>query len=983
MRNLLLFGPVLWLRNLVLWIIILALILIGLLYLAGNSSLAVKKALDTFAPDYNISYEHISGNAFNGFEIVNPQYNHKTIAKKVIFKWNPNLLVEKKIEVSKLQIKGADVDVIGALIASFSSDSNKTSKENNRSNFDFKVDINDIDISLAPFVKNDRSVTNARLKSNHIRYINHQVEVEHAELNVSMDSEIYDNILIDTMHVKIEHARYDVPTKMLIESDAKIHATSNITSLDYKGKIKENHLLGKVILVPRPALYEVYNIPLRKDAVKEIVVDLDASTEIVIADIDTKAKQLLDAKKDAFNLDLNLLHLHVNYEINRNKVNVESNALVDTPYAKKIEIKNNFTYDKNLSHYGEVIVPNIEGVDTKYAKLLSNMHVQYRGDSKGVDTDFYSEVLKGTFVTKDFKTAQAQIETKQTIALDTIVALPQELKDAKADIRIDAPLNLQDFSNIDATINAKSNIVDIDVKVHYAKAITVDGNVSIPKDSLIKSYSSDVKWESLTPLQTSVRYENDILDMKVKAKSLDTTVGYNIQSGRVNGKIKLAGIAIDIQGNTKDKLNIKTDISSLDTLEKEINTLYDVGELPPIKGKISATLVVDKLQSATLNLTAPKLIYKADKHTSHTIEDVTLSASMDADKIVLKSYQATYNNQKYYSNKEAKITLGDKIVVSNFWLNDELSLEGNYDTQTQKGNFQAKAQRFHVKNKIVDIYTKLDSTISLDGEATMVTGNITLLEGIITPQASGRSFASDSDIIILQQLRKKKKSSFMDNLNLTLQVDTKKPLLLKQKNIHIKLKPELTITKQKGLDMMFLGDITLLKGGTYKLEDKKIILEKSHIYLTGKVDKPTLDIKAKYKSLNHLITIGVTGTPTKPRLDFSSSPTLTKEQILSVLLFDTEAGGDTHSGNAMMKMMGGAMAKAALSEVGVKVDHLVFGEGNSIEVGKKLTKRVTVIYVNGEVPKVKLKYKHNKHTESVIGASEESQSYDIIFKKDF
>jgi translocation and assembly module TamB len=81
--------------------------------------------------------------------------------------------------------------------------------------------------------------------------------------------------------------------------------------------------------------------------------------------------------------------------------------------------------------------------------------------------------------------------------------------------------------------------------------------------------------------------------------------------------------------------------------------------------------------------------------------------------------------------------------------------------------------------------------------------------------------------------------------------------------------------------------------------------------------------------------------------------------------------------------MGGAMAKSALNDLGIKLDHLVLGEGNSVEVGKKLTQKITIIYVNGDVAKVKLKYEHSPRTESVISASEVSQSYDIIYKRDF
>jgi translocation and assembly module TamB len=223
----------------------------------------------------------------------------------------------------------------------------------------------------------------------------------------------------------------------------------------------------------------------------------------------------------------------------------------------------------------------------------------------------------------------------------------------------------------------------------------------------------------------------------------------------------------------------------------------------------------------------------------------------------------------------------------------------------------------------------------------------------------------------------------MDNLTLVLKIETKEALRLKQGPINIRLKPDFTINKDKGGELLYLGSVELRKGGTYIFQEKRFVLGRSFVYFTGDVNKPVLDMKANYKSINHLITIAITGTPATPNINFSSNPSLTREQILSVILFDSEVGGDTQSGNDMMKMMGGAMAKAALADAGIAVDHLAFGEGNSIEVGKKLTNKITVIYINAEVPKVKLKYQHGKRTESVIGVSEESQSIDIIYKRDF
>ena len=48
-----------------------------------------------------------------------------------------------------------------------------------------------------------------------------------------------------------------------------------------------------------------------------------------------------------------------------------------------------------------------------------------------------------------------------------------------------------------------------------------------------------------------------------------------------------------------------------------------------------------------------------------------------------------------------------------------------------------------------------------------------------------------------------------------------------------------------------------------------------------------------------------------------------------------------------------------------------------------MTDEITIIYVNDEISSVELKYEHGRHTESIFGASEESFSYDIIYKKNY
>ena len=61
----------------------------------------------------------------------------------------------------------------------------------------------------------------------------------------------------------------------------------------------------------------------------------------------------------------------------------------------------------------------------------------------------------------------------------------------------------------------------------------------------------------------------------------------------------------------------------------------------------------------------------------------------------------------------------------------------------------------------------------------------------------------------------------------------------------------------------------------------------------------------------------------------------------------------------------------------------MIGEGNSVEVGKKIMDNVTVIYINGDIPEMKVEYDYSPSIDMVVGASERSESADVVYKKDF
>ena len=1153
-----------WLRKIVLYLLVFFILVGMVFYFVANSPYVIKKLADTFAPDYNITYDGITGNALTGISIKNPHFKNERLAENIRLKWNPNTLIAKRITLDKLEVKEANVTTIKKLLNRFQT-ANKTEKTKTKSDFAFSVDVNDADISLTPFREKNIFISKARLKSSKLRYTKEKFNVgnfvfaldtnvtdiylkgkfkkqvltldemsikdtnisaieklfpknekksvsnKDAKTSDNLDAFLpkridihklainilsmkYKNIYINSVDLKANALDFDIEKQVLknidnlvfnvdtnvtkaslkgslykqlvlldevkledvnisaltilfASDDSKIKSKNNTTqpskfsipkyvkikklkgnilsvnyepikikqaeleaksvdfnvekltlenaivtmsgstnfsNVSYEGKIKDNHLLGKVIFKPKKKLYKYYGLPLREDSLAKIVADVNASTQKVVAIVKTKGKQVLKGEKGTPNIDVEKLTSHISYSLDSHYLQIDSNATVSMPYAKNVYVTNHFKMDDKIYYDGKIRAKKLKNLETQVIKPLQNLLVEYKGDAKSIHTLLSSDALKGNFDSNDFKKGILHLETLKPIVLKSFVKLPKALESTKLKVSIDTPISFSNMTTMQGKVKIVSNVVTMDADVNYGKDIKIKAKLEVPKNSLLKAYNKDIKWQALSPMYTTVKLVKNSVVVTLKSKQLNANVNYALKKESIKGEIKIGGLVTKLNGDIKKRLNVDAKLTSMSALRKNINAFYPIGDLPALEGTIDASLRIDNLKTAELILRSKKLIYKADKKTKHTLNDVKLVATMDASKIVLKSYKVTFDKQKYYASKAAVISLGDTINISNFWINDELKIVGKYQPKTQKASFTANAKYFHIKDKLADIYTKIDAKIELDGENTQVRGKIILLKGKVTPNMKvGRSFASDSDIIILQEIQKTKKSPFMDNLSLALKVETKQALRLKQGAINIRLKPDFAINKDRGGKMLYFGSVILPSGGTYVFEKKRFVLAKSYIYFTGNVQKPLLDLKAKYKSIDHLITIAVAGTPAKPRIKFSSNPTLTREQILSIILFDTESGSDTHSGNEMMKMMGGAMAKSALSNVGINIDHLAFGEGNSIEVGKKLNSRTTVIYINGDVPKIKLKYQNNKNTESVIQVDEESQSFDIIYKKDF
>lgn len=803
------------------------------------------------------------------------------------------------------------------------------------------------------------------------------------KLEISILPFLYDPVVLKSLNLSGRDAVFDVEKLLLQKANLDMHISTNLSDIRYKTRVKNNKLIGKVDFKPKKALFKLYELPIRREAVGDIVLDLNISRSLVSSDLKIKMEQILKADENDFNFDIDDLHVNVKYDIEKSSLKAQSVLLLTTPYAKDVLLTNLFTMDKHIRYSGEIHADQFIGIDAKFVKPLNNLQIKYKGDTQSIKTNIESDNLKGTFTSSDFKKAQLHLENKQPLLLNEFVELPAELNQTKANMVIDAPLRFEENTTMSAYAKIDSDLVHIDANATYKETLQLKAIMHIPKESLLYVYNEEMKWDSLNPMKSEVILLDNSIDVLLTAGTISVNAQYDLNSTQIDGKVVLGGLKADVSGSVEDKITVDTKINSMKTLINSVESVYTLGDIPVVKGSAELSVALSEMKNVDMTLKSPQIIYQADRKTEHYVNDIDLAVNLQDKKVVLDRYKFTYAGQKLFSTKPSTILVSDQnVTVDPLWLNDALKVLGAYDLKERNGTIDAKAQKLHIAHEIVDLDSDVDIKTVLDGNKTSVNGVITLLGGKIHYDLGQKTYASDSDIIIVQDMKEKEASPLMDNLSALVQIKTQKPLIYKKGNVDIKAAVDLSVYKAEKSELMLLGSVEIFKGGSYTFEGKKFILDKSYVHFTGNPNKPLLEVSVDYKSLHHLITIKVTGSADTPNITFTSKPSLTKEQILSIILFDSESGAGTNSGEDMMKMMGGAMAKSALSNLGVQLDYLVLGEG-SVEVGKKLTDEITIIYVNDEVSSVKLKYEHGKRTESVIGVSEESQSYDILYKKDF
>ncbi len=799
---------------------------------------------------------------------------------------------------------------------------------------------------------------------------------------------------LENASVSVRDAVFDIAKRNIEKGEVSGRAQTGLSRIVQKGRFVDNRFEGTVILTPTRRLFKLYRLPLRKEAIGDVHVDFNLTKSALDATLRATAKNVYlpsdvennETDAGSYEIDIDALHAHAVLSFDPIKLHVESEATIATPYVSDAALTNRLSWRPKgeIDYTGTLRLQKVRYPDANLSAMLEGATLRYRGDIHGVVADVNTSFATGRLDMSDFdKNGTFTLNSTHPLPLRRFVALPAELNATEVRFEAKIPIDPHKPFPLHMRGNISSDALDIDIDAQYARTLAGNIDAHLSEKSLLKVWQPKVKWEAFFPAKIRIDADENRTTVNVKSLMLEGGASVDMHSEALKGRLKLSGIDTAIEGKLSGGYVLMADVKDFSVLSHSLGKLYRFDRLPEIHGSLYTALTLDEEGNLMWHMNASDVRYRADRKTVHELDNVAFSVSKHRDSIVVDAYNITYNGMNFYASSPSEIRMRNGHIVPHITINDSLTIDGDIAYPSLRGNLYAKSRRFAFRHPYVDLNASVDIRAKMDGNATSVEGKVTLLDTDIMYDLTAKTFPSDSDIVIVQEQTEKKPNPFWDNTTVLIDVDTAKPIRYRRGPIDLKADAEIVVNKAPYSEPMLLGRIDIVDGSSYTFEGKRFVLKKSHIFLTGDIAKPLLDLKVKYKAFDHLITITVSGTPAAPNLIFSSVPYLTKEQILSVILFDSADAAGTNDANDMMRMMGGAVAKAALNDLGVKIDHLAVGANNSVEVGKKISDDVTVIYINGEVPEVKMKYEYNPHVDVVFGASEKSQSVDIIYKKDF
>ncbi len=787
---------------------------------------------------------------------------------------------------------------------------------------------------------------------------------------------------------------FDTATKLLNAKGIDIKFDSNILRTAITSTIVNNRLKAdSTISLKRNYLSKKVKI-IDFESLNPLKVSVEGNLSKIEGVLVLKSNNIFRNRFQKKNVRIRKLTSRFSYDLTSKKLKAVTDANLSEKYAKTIILHDTLTFDKTLKYGGVIKVADIEHFPKYTLPLFEDAKIIYDANLSHLDANLTTTKFKLNYKMKNYKEADFSLHTPKDINLSELFSLPKDINRTKA--KVSAFMHL-DFHKPKVIIdtNISSNLLDLSGKIDFKEGFHATAIATLPKDGTILSkIDKRLKLDKLFPSDLEIRYKNENLHINLQNSYLSTNYRYNTKDSSLESDLKIAQNSLSIKGDKK-LLLLHSRIPSLEEFMKNLSNIY---KLKPIelKGQADINGTITDLTHSKISIHSKWITYEYAPYKLFIAQKIRLNLSHDANQTVIDSFSFNTfldKDRRFFSTKKAIIHhTNGKLELQKLLLNDEIPITGEYDKNSSKGIFNIKARHYHYNEKDADIHLSADLSYKIDGDKSDIDGKIILEDGVIRYKYRNTHTINDPDIIFVQEMKKReaeKKAIKESKLAISITITSKRDIRYQNDNLEAKFVPDFTIWKERGKELEFLGRI-IIKSGEYTQGAKLFTILSSELIFGGEIANPYLNLKASYKSDKYDILISIGGRMDSPIINFSSTPYLSQSDILSILLFDSTATklfeGTTNSSNQAITLFGNTLAKEIVQNFGIKLDRLVLMSneegGLGFEVGKKLTKKVTVIYTNDIVQSLKIRYHHSDSFETDIMISPESSGIDFIYKRE-
>ncbi len=357
-----------WFTILIELLLVLLILFIFLITDARTVKLLAKESLESSS----FSYKSIEGNFFRGLEIKALAYKKKPLFDSATLHWNPISILNKKITLQEVDIRGVDIDNILDVVEDFSS-----SKESKPIGFDFSIILNRVHLDIKPYKFEGVKFSNFIFETDRVS-LSKDFKMDTSNIILDFDSDLVgvklrgnikkNRLFVDTLSLKeIDSKVITMLVKRLQKKSVNIKTKDKKRVNPFIKKIK----IKKIVATMRDVTYNPITISKTKVNISD-------------AEIDPSHQYNYRAKKVKLQGDTNFGDINYSGYIENSAIYAKGDIHLSKELFKKYSLPLNYSTlntlhgSLKLNHYGVWI----DATHSSSAKLLK------------IDSDFNINLLK-------------------------------------------------------------------------------------------------------------------------------------------------------------------------------------------------------------------------------------------------------------------------------------------------------------------------------------------------------------------------------------------------------------------------------------------------------------------------------------------------------------------------------------------------------------------------------------------------------------